>query len=101
MRKKRGDKGLRTAADEIGITHTTLSRVESGRLPDIKTFILICKWLSIAPDEILGFSNLKNDPAARPTPVAHYRAKKTLSPETTKHLAELIIKVHEASINRG
>lgn len=100
VRKRRGERGLRSAADEIGITHTTLSRVESGKLPDIKTFILICKWLGIDPNEILGFSDIKNSVRQSSVPVAHYRAKKTMSPATTKHLAELIVKVHEASISR-
>jgi DNA-binding Xre family transcriptional regulator len=101
VKKKRGDLGLRAAADQIGITHTTLSRVESGKLPDLNTFTKICNWLGVQPNEILGFSSSRTSKAVAALPVAHYRAKKTMGPETAQHLAELIIKVHEAVGNRS
>src|SRR6266702_2098100 len=100
VKNKRGDMGLRVAAEQIGITRTTLSRVESGKLPDLNTFTKICNWLGVEPNDILGFSASKNTVAAKSMPVAHYRAKKTMSPETAQHLAELIIKVHEAAGSR-
>jgi DNA-binding Xre family transcriptional regulator len=101
VKKKRGDDGLRKAAAEIGITHTTLSRVESGKVPDLKTFGRICKWLGVEPNQILGFtqtSPTKVVPHA--SPIAHYRAQKTMGPETAQHLGVLIVKIHEALAQR-
>ena len=102
VRQKRGDQGLRTAADEIGITHTTLSRVESGKVPDLKTFNLLCKWLGVEPNQILGFvtSAPQTHEIKYQQPAAHYRAQKTLSPETAQHLGVLIVKIHDSLAQR-
>lgn len=97
VKRKRGDLGLRTVASQIGITHTTLSRVEAGNLPDLNTFIRICKWLGVEPNDILGFPDKSSAGHANQLPVAHYRAKKTMGPKTAQHLAELIVKVHGAA----
>lgn len=102
VRKKRGEVGLRKAADEIGITHTTLSRIESGKVPDLKTFSLVCKWLGVEPNQILGFNSPKTTAVGGSSlqPVAHYRAQKTMGPETAQHLGVLITKIHEAISQR-
>ena len=54
VRKRRGDKSIRTAAKEIGISPTTLSKVERGHLPDMKTLRSISAWLQLAPDSMLA-----------------------------------------------
>lgn len=101
VKRKRGDLGLRTAADQIGITHTTLSRVEAGNLPDLNTFIKICKWLGVQPNEVLGFAGDSAGAPPASLPVAHYRAKKTMGTKTAQHLAELIVKIHGAASSGG
>lgn len=35
---------LRFAAKQIGVSASTLSRIECGEKPDIDTFFRICKW---------------------------------------------------------
>ena len=102
VKQKRGDQGLRTAATEIGITHTTLSRVESGKVPDLKTFNLLCKWLDVEPNQILGFTSAapQTHGLVAQQPAAHYRAQKTLSPETAQHLGVLIVKIHDSLAQR-
>ncbi|MCC6712190.1 MAG: helix-turn-helix transcriptional regulator, partial [Candidatus Dadabacteria bacterium] len=52
--RKRGDRGIREVAKEIGISPSTLSRIERGHLPDIETFGKVCKWLNLDPSRILG-----------------------------------------------
>ena len=52
---KRQNTSLRVVADEIGISHSTLVRIEKGRAPDLNTFRLICKWLGMSPNELLGY----------------------------------------------
>ncbi len=47
-------RGLRAIAEEIeGVSASTLSRIEQGNLPDLPTFIRICAWLGVSPDEFI------------------------------------------------
>jgi transcriptional regulator with XRE-family HTH domain len=54
LRTKRGDHPLREVAEEIGgVSASTLSRVEQENIPDLPTFIRICKWLGASPGEFV------------------------------------------------
>src|SRR6266436_951724 len=68
--EKRGDKGVREAAKEIGTSAATLSRVERGHLPDLETFGKICKWLGVDPGEVL---RMKPSAITRPEVAVHFR----------------------------
>src|SRR5438270_13569814 len=52
LKQQRAKSGLslRELAAETGVPYTTLSRVESGRIPDLKTFRSIVGWLGISPE---------------------------------------------------
>jgi transcriptional regulator with XRE-family HTH domain len=95
LREKRGNKGMREAAGEMGISSATLSRVENGKLPDLETFSKICKWLNISPNEILGCSipKVKEVTSGHGTVMvhAHLRAEKTLDSDVAKALADMIL----------
>ena len=92
LRDRRGGKGIREAAQEIGISPATLTRVEGGRLPDIATFQKICSWLKVNPAEILDISTASS-PNAADTLVAavHLRADQTLPEDAAADLAQLIV----------
>ena len=91
LREKRGDRGVRDAAKEIGISAATLSRVERGHLPDLETFGKICRWLQADPAAILGVASQD----APPSNVAvHFRKQQTLEPATAHALAQLILAAH-------
>lgn len=45
--------GVRKAANESGISAATLSRVQRGNEPDLKTFRKICLWLEMDPAVLL------------------------------------------------
>ena len=48
--KKRGGRGIRAVAKEIGVSPSTLSRVENGHLPDLENYRKICAgWASNPP----------------------------------------------------
>ena len=87
LRNKRGNEGLRETTREIGISPATLSRVESGKLPDIETFKKICIWMKIDAGEVLG---TVEKPKTQ-IPMVHLKAKKNLNEKTVKALSEMII----------
>lgn len=100
IKQKRGGMGIRAAAKEIGISPATLSRVETGKQPDMSSFKLICKWLNIDPGLALGMqtaAGVPQDLSAGTPLLAHFRASKTMSADTAQNLATLILTVQEAT----
>ena len=91
IKSKRGSSGLRITAGDIGTSASTLSRVEQGNLPDIETYIRICKWLEVSTDYFATNTeenSLRSDEAE--DIVVHLRASQTLSPTTASALIEMI-----------
>lgn len=91
--------GVRAASAAIGISPATLSRVESGRLPDLETFRLICHWLEIDPGEVLGSrtSAAASERSDQPIYGVHFRKPDAVEPETARALAELILVASRAA----
>lgn len=104
VKKKRGERGIRDVAKEIGIGSATLSRIELGKQPDLDTFSKICNWLKINPGDVLGYKGLGT---AKPNPVTEcdpkvyvqYKAERTMSSETARKLSELIMHVQQSIQN--
>ena len=91
--KKRGEKGIRAAAKEIGISPSTLSRVENGHLPDLENYRKICVWLGIDPTTIVG----QAERGARTNVArAHFKKDSEIRQETAAALAELILAAQRA-----
>jgi transcriptional regulator with XRE-family HTH domain len=97
LKNKRGDKGLRAIADEIGgVSAATLSRIEQGKIPDVDTFIKICKWLEVATDNFI-LEGKKIKPVSNKEQVlAHLRADKELKKETVNMLIHMIDMAYKA-----
>jgi transcriptional regulator with XRE-family HTH domain len=102
LRDRRGVRGLRQIAQEIGISAATLTRIEGGRLPDIGTFQKICSWLKINPAEILDIS-IPNSPDLADTLIAavHLRADQALAEDAARDLAQLIMVAHRELARRA
>lgn len=107
VKAKRGDRGLREIAEEIGdISPSTLSRIEGERVDDVasSTLLRICDWLDVAPSEII-----KNAGDSPPPDIdlpsfvdLQLRAKKDLDPATAKMLSEMFKAAYrEAEKNRS
>ena len=103
-RAKRGKRGLRETAKEIGgVSVSTLSRVEQGKIPDLGTFLRLCHWLGVSPEQFVS-ETVPVDPQA-PAPtistpemiVAHLRADRTLDPHTAEALSTMIRLAYEAA----
>lgn len=96
--EKRGDVGVRATAKEIGISPSTLSRVEGGHLPELENFMLICKWLEIDPNRILGFSKTSSKGDEPTVASVHFKKRSTVSPETAEALGEMIMRAQRAML---
>jgi len=98
LRERRGGRGIRDVAKEIGISAATLVRLEGGRLPDLATFQKICSWLKVDPAEILDIpTDISNQVPPAPVNLAaavHLRADRTLPPSAASDLAHLIVIAH-------
>lgn len=92
LRDRRGGRGIRDVAQEIGISPATLTRVEGGRLPDLATFQKVCSWLKVNPAEILDVP-VETSATAGDTLAAavHLRADQTLPENAASDLAHLIL----------
>lgn len=90
---KRGSRGVRAAAAEADVSPSTLSRVENGHMPDLKTFAALCKWLERDPREFLGIEATE---APEKRAVVHFKKKKTVAVDTAKALGELILAAQAA-----
>ena len=78
--KHRGNMGVRAAAAEIGISPTTLTRIEKGHVPDVGTLEKLSKWLGADPSKFTGVGDLQ----------IAFKNKKAVSPQTAQALADLI-----------
>ncbi len=106
LRDRRGGRGVREVAKEIGISPATLTRVEGGRLPDLATFQKICSWLKINPNDLLdvridGSDTDLEGESSTPVAAVHLKASKTLPPEAAKDLAQLIVIAHDELARRS
>ncbi len=87
--------GLRTAADESGISASTLSRLERGigAAPDAETMSKLSEWLKASVDDLLfgGEARFKElEELSTPDVIAvHLRADKNLSADTARALENL------------
>ncbi|MBU0584193.1 MAG: helix-turn-helix transcriptional regulator [Alphaproteobacteria bacterium] len=78
--KKRGSMGVRAAAAEIGISPTTLSRVENGHIPDMQSLDKLCGWLEADMEQFTGIGGLQ----------IAFKKKQTVPAATARSLASLI-----------
>lgn len=93
VKAKRAQRGLRQIAEEIGgVSASTLSRIEQGNVPDLDTFMRICRWLGVSADDFLADTSADFEAAPEPEEVieAHLRADRTLPPEAIDALSQMI-----------
>ena len=92
--KKRGDQGIRAVAKEVGVSASTLSRVEHGHLPDLENYRKICTWLGVDPTTVVGgAAGGTRASAAR----VHFKKDGAIRQETAAALAELILAAERAA----
>jgi len=91
VRSKRGSRGLRETAQEIGdVSPSTISRVENGKTPDIDTFLALCDWLEVPPAELIKNTEDEDDVDTPEAIAIQLRADKKLDPAIANALASLV-----------
>ena len=80
--RTRGSMGVRAAAKEIGVSPTTLLKVEKGHIPDQATLKKICDWIGEDTTQFTAMGGLQ----------IAFKKDQTLQPKTAGSLANLIIK---------
>lgn len=92
--KRRNKRTFREIAAEIGdVSSPTLSRIEKGNLPDLETFMKLCRWLGVSPEDFqptTSETKRDTDLDTRERVCAYLRADRTLPPETAKALTTMI-----------
>jgi hypothetical protein len=58
-RREHDNISLREASKLCGVSHATLSRVERGEDPDMKSFARLCRWLALSPSMFLSENGLR------------------------------------------
>lgn len=107
VRAKRGNRGLRSVAKEITetigeVSASTLSRVEQGKVPDLDTFIRLCKWLGLSTNDFAILQvdlNSQVEGKTQDVVAAHLRADRTLAPKTVEALVTMIQMAYAAAEN--
>jgi transcriptional regulator with XRE-family HTH domain len=105
LRTKRRERGLRAVAEEIGnVSASTLSRIEQGSAPDLPTFIRICAWLGVSPEEFvdpaLGLKKKAGADSEIPLPEAieaQLRQDRVLPITTVDAISEMIRVAYQAA----
>ena len=95
LRERRGTRGVRDTAKDIGVSPATLSRIENGKQPDLATFEKLCRWLEMSPLEFLdasGPDGATSEPLAPMMATAHLRARRQITPQLAQALGEMIIR---------
>lgn len=90
LREQRGGRNLSDIAEEIGeVSISTLSRIEKGKIPDLSTFIKICSWLKLSPNDFAPeFEKEKLDHQSKI--LYHLRADNTLTNDVSESLLKMI-----------
>ena len=88
-RRKTKGIGLRTAAEQSGVSFNTLSRVERGHVPDLETFTRVARWIGRSPADFLG--QVSVTPDSTPDRIeAHLRGDRALSPVAAGRIAGIV-----------
>lgn len=78
--RRRSNMGVRAAAAEIGISPTTLTRIEKGHVPDVATLDKLSAWLGEESSKFTGVGDLQ----------IAFKNKKSVPQATARALADLI-----------
>ena len=82
----------RKLAEKAGVSASTLTRMQQGKLPDVNTFTKLTRWLRMPAEQFLVQAGSAKRGAAHPLAVAStlLRGKREMSPKAMRALEELV-----------
>jgi transcriptional regulator with XRE-family HTH domain len=95
VRAHRGQRSMRQAAAEAGVSISTMSRVESGSLPDLASFTALCAWAGVSPSRFFTPIAERRDTPVE-VAIAHLSADPRLTPEHASSIAAVIRQMYDA-----
>jgi len=95
VRAHRGNRSMRQAAAEAGVSVSTISRVESGALPDLASFTALCAWAGVSPSRFFTPIAERQDTPVE-VAIAHLSADPRLTPEQASSIATVIRQMYDA-----
>ena len=95
VRAHRGERSMRQAAGEAGVSLSTISRVESGSLPDLASFTALCAWAGVSPSRFFTPIAERQDTPVE-VAIAHLSADPRLTPEHASSIASVIRQMYDA-----
>lgn len=97
QRKRDADSlSVRAAAEQMEkVSSSTLSRIERANLPDLDTYMRICRWLGVPPSHFavkpVAQEDLNRESVLEKEDIiVHLRADKLLTPATREALITMI-----------
>lgn len=87
---------VRSAAEQMeNVSPSTLSRIERGSLPDLDTYMRICRWLNVDPahfatEPVGNTQTEKKSELNKEDIIVHLRADKLLNQQTRDALITMI-----------
>jgi transcriptional regulator with XRE-family HTH domain len=93
VKTKRGNRSLRDVAQDFeDMSPSTLSRIENEKMVDVETFLRICDWLQVAPQEFIkNTDEVREQEMTTPERIeVVLRSDRTLPPESADALITLV-----------
>jgi transcriptional regulator with XRE-family HTH domain len=93
VKTKRGNRSLRDVAQDLeDMSPSTLSRVEHEKMVDVQTFLRLCDWLQVAPQEFIkNTDEVPEQEMATPERIeVVLRTDRTLPPEAADAFITLL-----------
>jgi UDP-N-acetylglucosamine 1-carboxyvinyltransferase len=103
VKTKRGNRSLRDVAQDLeDMSPSTLSRIEHEKMVDVQTFLRICDWLQVAPQELIKSTDeVSEQKMTTPERIeVVLRTDRTLPPESANALITLL-KVTYSNLSRS
>jgi len=91
LRSRRKEAGLsvRQAAEDADVSFSTVTRVESGAQPDLATFLKLCAWLRVRPEEFFRTGG-RRDRSTVDAVVQHLYADPALDSGAAERIASVV-----------
>lgn len=86
---------VRQAAEDAGVSFSTVTRVESGSQPDLATFLKLCAWLRVRPEQFFQTGG-RRERSTVDAVVQHLYADPALGPAAAERIGSVVRDLYAA-----